>query len=565
MFRALTVYLSFLLSLSACAPGTPTGSRVASGPGAAAQASAPQKALVIGFSTEPARLDRSFNSGSGVNDWAAFLSGFLAYINPDTSPSPYMASELPSIERGTWKLLPDGGMETTYRLRQNVTWHDGAPVTARDFAFAYRMRSDPELPTENRDVERRLTEVATPDDYTLVLQWRDVYIWAGQIAMPSFSPMPMHILQEPYSSDKTGLMESPYWRTDFVGAGPYRLESWQQGAEMSLRAHETFFLGKPKIDRIVVKFITDANTIVANMLSGTVDIAFHSSIGFSQNQALQTAGWTGTLEYWQGNPRFLEFQTRDWGNLAKPVLDRRVRQALLYGFDRKEMIDGLYAGRTKILHYWLPPDDPANPAVERAVTKYDFNRTQAEALLQEAGWTRGPDGLARNAEGEALHIPILNQSGEIDQLEAAKMANDWKAFGVSSDITVLGRLQQGDTEFRSKLPGASFNRINFDYETFPWVSAKIPTPQNRWAGNNRVGYVNLVVDESWTKAMSTLDLKARESLFVETFKAMTADAVVTPTHLQPRAMAYRTDLVGPRENYQNAGALVWNIWDWHWR
>src|SRR5207244_1560855 len=132
------------------------------------------------------------------------------------------------------------------------------------------------------------------------------------------------------------------------------------------------------------------------------------------------------------------------------------------------------------------------------------------------------DSLERNAEGEAINIPILNQSGEIDQLEAAKMANDWKALGVSSDVTVLGRLQQGDGEFRSKFPGVSFNRINFDYETFPWIQAKITTSQNRWAGTNRVGYLNPVVDESWTKAMSTLDPKAREQLFVETFRAMTA-------------------------------------------
>jgi peptide/nickel transport system substrate-binding protein len=552
-----------VIATAACAGRAPITTSVAQ-QSAAESAPTPKKALVIAFSTEPSRLDRGFSAGSGVNDWAAFLSGFLSYTNPDTSAVPYLAAELPALDKGTWKLLPDGGMETTYRLNPTATWHDGAPLTARDFVFARTLRMDPELPSENRDIERRLVSATAVDDHTLVLQWKELYIFAGQISMPNFAPMPMHILEDAYNTDKAAFMEGSYWRTDFVGSGPYRLESWQQGAEMTLRAYDSFVLGRPKLDRIIVKFITDANTIVANMLGGTVDVAFHSSIGYSQNQALEQAGWTGATEYWQGNPRYLQFQTRDFGNIQKAVLDVRVRRALLYAFHRQEMIDGLYAGRTKILHYWLQPDDPANAAVDRVVTKYDYNPSQAEALLQEAGWTRGSDGLARNVEGETLAIPILNQSGEIDQLEAAKMASDWKAIGVTSEIQVLSRAQQGDGEFRSKFPAVDFNRTNFDYEAFPWLQSKITTPQNRWAGTNRIGYYNPIVDASWTQAMGTLDPKAREPLFAEVFRAMTGDAIVTPTHLQPRAMAYRGGFVGPKENYQNAGALVWNIWDWHW-
>jgi peptide/nickel transport system substrate-binding protein len=273
-------------------------------------------------------------------------------------------------------------METTYKLRANARWHDGTPVTARDFVFARTVRVDPVMPVTTNDVEQRIGRATAVDDQTLFLEWKAPYLWAGNVSLPNFSPMPAHLLEDLYNADKTAFVESPHWRAEFVGAGPYRLASWQQGVEMVLRAHDGFVLGKLPIDQVVVRFITDANTIVANLLSGDVHIAFHSSIGFPQNQALEQAGWPGTLEYWRGNPRYFEFQARDWGNLQRGVLDGRVRQALLHAVDRQAIIDGLYAGKAVAIHFWLPVEDAAFSAVDRVATKYPFDVARAEALLR---------------------------------------------------------------------------------------------------------------------------------------------------------------------------------------
>ncbi len=186
-------------------------------------------------------------------------------------------------------------------------------------------------------------------------------------------------------------------------------------------------------------------------------------------------------------------------------------------------------------------------------------------LLREAGWTRGGDGVARNAAGEALHIPMLNQSGEIDQLEAATVVDYWKAIAATSEITRLTGPQQSDGEFRAKFPAASYNRITIDYEAMPWRQAKLATPENRWAGTNRAGYVNPVVDENWTKALGTIGDRDREPLLVAAIVAMTNDAIVTPTHLQPRAVAYRNGITGPKETWVGESALIWNVWEWRWK
>jgi peptide/nickel transport system substrate-binding protein len=565
MTRVLGPALLLCLIVVACGPGAPASQPGTGAAPARSSAGTPQRPLLIGFATEPTQFDRAFGGGSGVNDWATLLSGFLAFTNPDTTPSPYLAAELPDLGKGTWKLLPDGRMETTYKLRPGATWHDGRPVTARDYIFSQRVRVDPLMPVTNNEVERRVSRATAVDDHTLFLEWKEPYIWAGGISIPNFSPLPVHLIEELYETDKQAFIDSPFWRTDYVGAGPYKLQSWQQGVEMTLQAHDGFALGKPKIDTLVVKFITDANTIVANLLSGTIDIAFHSSIGFPQNQSLEQAGWPGTLEYWRGNPRYLEFQQRDWGNLQRAVLDVRVRQALVHAFDRSSVIDGLYFGKTEPLHFWLPLEDLSWTAVDRAVTKYGYDPARAEALLRDAGWTKGGDGLVRGTSGEEMHLPILNESQDTDQLEAEILLNYWKAVGVTGEVNRVTRQQQADGEFRSKYPAVSYSRRTLEYETMGWTNAGVTRPENRWQGINRSGYVNPVLDDTWTKALGTVDPKQREPLLIEALKTMTADAVVVPTHLQPRAMARRSDLVGPRDNSGNGGALVWNIWDWRWQ
>jgi ABC-type transport system substrate-binding protein len=98
-----------------------------------------------------------------------------------------------------------------------------------------------------------------------------------------------------------------------------------------------------------------------------------------------------------------------------------------------------------------------------------------------------------------------------------------------------------------------------------WTSDNVTLPERRWAGNNRNGYVNPVLDDLWRKALGSVDPKEREPLLVEALKVMTEDAVVTPAFLQPRAVAYRQGLVGPLEPWVDEGALLWNIWEWRWQ
>src|SRR4051794_12504509 len=122
------VSLLVLTLLAGCAPVAPDRAASGSAPAQAqATAGAPQKALVVAMSIEPALLEPSLLPQN--REWSGLSSAFLTYFTPNQQPVPYLASEIPSVEKGTWLVQPDGRMQTTYSLRPNAAWQDGQPIT----------------------------------------------------------------------------------------------------------------------------------------------------------------------------------------------------------------------------------------------------------------------------------------------------------------------------------------------------------------------------------------------------------------------------------------------------
>ena len=92
---------------------------------------------------EPSSLEPSLQPQN--REWAALTTGFLSYFDRQGNAVPFLAEELPTLEKGTWTVLPDGRMETTYKLKKNATWQDGQPITADDWVFGFNARMDPRV------------------------------------------------------------------------------------------------------------------------------------------------------------------------------------------------------------------------------------------------------------------------------------------------------------------------------------------------------------------------------------------------------------------------------------
>jgi peptide/nickel transport system substrate-binding protein len=192
----------------------------------------------------------------------------LALIDGQGAPRPYLAAALPTLNSESWSVAPDGRMETTHNLRPGLTWQDGQPLTAEDFVFAYRVYTAPGLGTFIATPQDRIDEVLAPDATTIRIRWHSPYADAGVLKEGDLDPLPRHLLEAAfaaYESDPTTreqFLSLPFWTSEYVGAGPFRLERWEPGNRLEATAFAGHALGRPKIDRLIMRLIADENTVL---------------------------------------------------------------------------------------------------------------------------------------------------------------------------------------------------------------------------------------------------------------------------------------------------------------
>src|SRR5947208_12402907 len=176
MTRSTLVRLGMLLSLVLTACAAPT--QPAQQPEGNAPAAPPRlsRTAIIAVRQEASSLAAKplQNAGSNVTPPTLFNAG-LAIKDAREVPRPYLVEALPQLNTDSWRVLPDGRMETTYRLRPNLKWHDGTPLTADDFVFAWHVYTTPDYGTAGTKPHAQMEEVLAPDPRTVLIRWKQVY------------------------------------------------------------------------------------------------------------------------------------------------------------------------------------------------------------------------------------------------------------------------------------------------------------------------------------------------------------------------------------------------------
>src|SRR5436853_5011384 len=184
MIRPTALLLLGIFILAACAPssGSPSNSSQADRAGAAPAASG--RTLVLATRVEVTSLSpapfwqRRFTFLSTPR----LFNADLALFDQRGDPHPYLSEVLPELNTDSWRVLPDGRMETAYRLRPNLVWQDGAPLSAEDFVFAWRLLTTPELGAATSQPQGLMEQVTAPDAQTILIRWRQLYPEAGTLA-----------------------------------------------------------------------------------------------------------------------------------------------------------------------------------------------------------------------------------------------------------------------------------------------------------------------------------------------------------------------------------------------
>lgn len=519
--------LSIALLVVGCAPATAPAQM---GSGTAPSASALQKTLVIAQRGEPPTLAaRSLvTQGSGLLIPDRFFNATLDVWDMNQVSHPQLAEALPELNSDTWRLFPDGRMETRYTLRPNLTWHDGAPLTSEDFAFALRVYKTPELGSSSTRPIPQMDVIVVQDARTFTIRWKQPYVDAAGMHI-SFQALPRHLLEEDFKTmDAVAFTGHPYWTFHYVGLGPYKLDRWEPGAFLEASAFDTYALGRPKINRLKILFISDPQTAMANVLAGEIDYVTNFMFSVDQGQVLEqiwTANGGGTVLYSPTQRRLGVIQMRPEHQQPRALSDVRVRYALAHSMNDQERVDVLDGGKGRVAYTLASDGFPYYPEMEKAVLKHSYDPRRAQELMAEAGWTRSPDGFFRDASGERFTIEVASSAGGKNEQEAAVYVDSLRKVGFDAVQYITPVALIDDNELRATRGGLSLRGGGYFYEYY--VDSAIPSAANRWRGDNRPGWSNAEYNRMFAQLEGTFPMSERIQLMAQLERLVSVDRALT--------------------------------------
>jgi peptide/nickel transport system substrate-binding protein len=322
--------------------------------------------------------------------------------------------------------LDEGNTRLTFRVRQDVYWHDGTPTTARDVVFTYLRATDPQTAFPNSafwtHYVRGPEGIELIDDYTVQIRLRP----HAEILDPwvATAIMPAHLLEDVPPAE---LKQHPFGTRCPVGNGPFVFRDHRQDESWTFIRNPAFpdaLGGPPLVDRHVYRIIPEQTTLLTELLTENIDI--YIAPGPDQAPQIQAAAHLDLRDFWFRNYLFV-----GWNSRRPQLSDARVRRALTVGTNRAEIVEALLRGYGTVANSGVPPFHWAYYAP--ILDSLAYNPNEARRLLDEAGWSEiGSDGIRRNADGLRMEIVLkYNQGNQQRQDIAEIMQSQLREIGVS--------------------------------------------------------------------------------------------------------------------------------------
>ncbi len=565
--RSWPVIMTFALVVAACAP-PPSPAAPLTAPRTAPAAPKRITAAIVG-EAQTLYLDVTVPGGGAPGDNAIqeLVTTGLTEMDDLGISRPQLAHDVPSLENGLWRLFPDGSMETTWRIKPNVRWHDGTAYTSEDLVFTMDAIQDRELPLRRPAALNLIERVEAPDPQTVVVRWTKPFIEADTLFSRELAtPLPRHLLEHTASADKASFNTLPYWSEEFVGTGPFRLRAFSRGSHLLLAANEHYVLGRPKIDEIEVKFLPNPNALIANVLAGDIDLFVGRGMNLERAAVVQEQWREGRVE------TRLSGLIVVYAQFIQPnpavVGEAQFRRALLHAIDRQQLVDALLPGQGMVAHVFLGPFEPAYKDVESSLIRYDYHPNRAAQLIEGLGYSKGADGLLRDGAGQRLNLELRSEPLETEQKSLFAVTDFWQKLGVGVEPLVIPQQRTNDLEYRHTFPSfylrghaSSVRVIATNYH-----STQAPLPTNRWSGSNRGRYRNAELDGLLDQYLSTIPYAERMATLQLALRHITDQLPVLP-------LFYNTEftLIGNRTRnvvatkVSSGATKTWNSHEWDTR
>ena len=549
--------------LAACAPSPNTsGQQAQSNP----VASGPKRITAAILSNPPTISADNVAAGSGTyqggDSLEELMNAGLTHRDEVGRRRPQLVEAVPTLENGLWKVLPDGRMETTWTLRPNAVWHDGTPITTGDLLFTADLSRDKDLPVFSTREWDYVESLEASDSRTMVVRWKSTYINADNLLL---SIRPRHILERSFTEDKTSVLYHPYWNEQYVGAGPFRLKEFSRDSHVTMSAFEGYVFGRPNLDEITVKFIPDNNALIASILASEVQLTMGRNLSLQQSMELKEHWKDGYIDVGFSNWIAL------WPQLMNPtpsvLLDVRFRRALLHALDRRQINETLLFSVAPPANILFNPSEPVFAEIDPFLVKYDYDPRRAGQLIEELGYTRGTDGMFRDATGQLLTLDVRTSGGEDTQEAGIFTSSDYfRQAGIAAEPFIIPQAQRNDREYNANFPGVRLWRQNNDILSVDRLHSREATlPQNRFTGSNRSRYMNPEFDAMIDRYMLTISERERVPILQQIVRHITENVTLLDLWYNAETIMVGNRLQHVVNKKTSQANQAWNVHEWDLR
>lgn len=486
-----------------------------------------------------------------------------------------------------------------FKLLPGLRWSDGVALTAHDSVYAYELAAQPETPTRRfAFIQQRTAFYRALDNLRAV--WTGVPGYLDETFFLNFwTPLPEHLWGSYSAADLAQLDLS---RKQPLGYGPYVIQEWVSGVQVSLLKNPNYFRageGLPKFERVLVNFLAQNATVEA-IQTGECDLVLDNVYLDAQLEQVETLASSGEVAAAFGVDGAswdqLDFNLRPAADLLNsglfagwdrdgdglgPFADARLRQAVALCLDRQAVVNQVFSGRAALLDGILAAEHPLfNPEI----TRWAFDADAGGELLEQTGWqdrdgngVREAYGVLGVPDGIPLSFTYLSTTAEGASQAAQLLAASLQRCGIQAQVESLPAAEL----FQEGPEGQLFGR-RFDIAQFAWLtgiepycelytSGNIPGPGDAldlngellyplaWGGLNLTGYSSPDYDRACAAARLSLPGQPAYAESLAQLQAqLSADLPVIPLYQPYRLAVARPDLCGFSVD-ATARSLLWNI------
>ncbi|HNB53586.1 MAG TPA: peptide ABC transporter substrate-binding protein [Anaerolineales bacterium] len=511
----------------------------------------------ITFVQEPDTLNPLYTSMyfSGITR-DLWLKGLWSFDDKNQAV-PEIAAEIPTAENGG---LSADGKTLTIKLREDVTWSDGEPVTADDFVFSYEMiMSDQNIVAGRYPYEDYVESVTAADAHTLVITLKEPFApWLATIFQSWV--LPKHVLQPVFEAE--GTLDNAEWnRAPTVGVGPFVFSEWESGSHIIFKANPNW-IHPPQLEQVVIQIVPDDAAQEAAIIAGDSDIGVFLSS--DQIEALEAGGTVDVVAVPSGYDEgwFMNVNPET----AHPAMqDVNVRKAIAMATDRFTIVNDLLDPTINPVNsnFWDGTAPYGNPNLE----PYPYDPEQAKALLDAAGWVDSNGDGTRDKDGVELVLRYITNTRELRKNVQAVVQQQWALVGIGAELVNYssdifwnnyndgGPQAQGIYDIAEYSSSGSFPDPEASSN---WLCAEISSADNP-DGANWQGICDDALEALLTEQAVTLDTAKRIELYYQIAQIMHDQVYYIGFWLDPDLWSINVSLSNVK---LSGGSPFWNAAEW---